>query len=103
MRMQCVLAPKLSEKLPCLDLQVAGQRRCQQIRLFQAHVSMAIGFEPKTDVAETAEIRVHRAIQGDFRALHGKAASRGIVVSQLKIFGRVGRGGPTESCQRAKA
>src|SRR6266404_4915753 len=80
-----VLAAEICEVLARLDLQVSGQRNGLQVSLI----------ELKHDIAKAFEVRVHRAIDGDFGVAHGETALDGVMVAQFEGLGGIGSSGPT--------
>ena len=61
-----ILPAEIGEELAGLDLQVGRQRGGLQIGFFQLDTGLVVLVQLKHDVAEPLEVRVNRAINGDF-------------------------------------
>src|SRR5438105_9408496 len=78
-----ILAAKLSEKLPGLDLQIVGQRSRKSVCLFELNSRFTRRIDLEYDVAESLEVRIHRSVERNLGVRHREAPHMRIVITAL--------------------
>ena len=78
-------AAKGVEKLPGLDLQTKGQTRRLEKGLFKLDFGLVVVVELQNNVREAFEIRIDRAVDGDFRVAGIEAPLLRIVIADLDV------------------